>query len=177
MARRIVPGLSCLLAGALVLCAGPASAQQAAQDAAALNPAEASCVAQSLGSACDSSNAQGAGGTCQAGCCCHYLTDPEGATVCAPCLACSDTAYLDPAYTAGACSDGGTLVPDAGSVIPVVDSGAVAPTGGPPPSSNTSSGCASAPRATGAAPSAAFLLFTAAAVGSIAMRARRRGRG
>jgi hypothetical protein len=167
---------SFFLAGALLFGAPSASAQQSGQDAAALNPAEASCAGpgQDLGSACNSSTTT-AGGTCQAGCCCRFVTDPEGASVCTPCYACSDTAYLDPDFKAGACSDGGTLVPvEDASVAPTVDSGFSAPGPSTPSSDTTSGGCSSAAVRSDATSSGVLLAL--GAVGWIAVLGRRRGR-
>ena len=118
-------------------------AQQSQDDASPINPAEAACLGQTVGSVCQSSMTTMAAGTCQAGCCCHYLTDPEGSQACEPCLACSDTAYLDPAFSPNACSDGGgTAVPDA-SVVPLDDAGPmpVIPPG-PPTTTEATGGCA-----------------------------------
>jgi MYXO-CTERM domain-containing protein len=163
---RVAAGL--VLAGALFLSNGAR-----AQDASALNPAESACVGQSVGSACDSSTST-AGGTCGAGCCCHFVTDPEGASVCAPCLACSDTSYLDPAFKSGPCSDGGSLVSqDSGAVVPIYDAGG--PTVGAPNPSPTSSnnGCSIiAVTADGASPSAVLLALGLISLTSVRRRTR-----
>jgi hypothetical protein len=162
-----------LFASSLFLAGAPARAQTQSQDAAALNVSEAVCVGQNIGSACDSSTTT-AGGTCLAGCCCHYVTDPEGTSVCEPCLACSDTSSLDPAYSPGACSDGGTLLSaDSGAVVPIEDGGGTTPvqtpTGTPAPTSS-SGGCSNAGGA-GADPSIAMLLL---GLGAIAVATARR---
>ena len=139
--HRALVGL--VLAGSFLVCTlSPRSARaQAAQDAGALDPAESSCIGQSVGSACDSSTTS-AGGTCGAGCCCHFVTDPEGTSICAPCLACSDTSFKDPAYSPGACPDGGSLAgEDSGTAPPLMDAAGPPPVGTPSPSPMSSSGC------------------------------------
>jgi hypothetical protein len=139
MPKQAAIGL--VLLGALLGSSGLARAQQDA--AAPLNPSESACLGQSVGSDCTSS-ATTAGGTCLAGCCCHYVTDPEGTSTCAPCLACSDTASLDPAYAPGACADGGSLVSDdAGtvSVVPIADAGGTVVMPPPAPTPAGSGGC------------------------------------
>lgn len=127
------------LVSATLVSAGSARAQQTVVDAASpINPAETVCLNQSIGSACDSSSTS-AGGTCQAGCCCHYVTDPEGAQYCAACLACSDTSNVNPAFSPGACSDGGTLVPDSGVFLYDAGMPPAGPTSSPTNDTATSS--------------------------------------
>jgi hypothetical protein len=118
--------------------ARPARAQDAATP---LDPSESACVGQNIGSPCDSS-ATTSGGSCLAGCCCHFVTDPEGTSICAPCLACSDTSFKDPAYSPGACPDGGSLAgEDSGTAPPLMDAAGPPPVGTPSPSPMSSSGC------------------------------------
>ncbi len=82
------------------------------------------------------------GSTCQAGCCCHFVTDPEGSSTCAPCLACSDTAYLDPSFAPSACPDGGALASEDAGLAVITDAGSAA-IGVPSPASSNG-GCSSA---------------------------------
>jgi hypothetical protein len=155
--------------------AGSARAQQAAADASSsTNPAETACAGMSLGSDCHSST-QTSGGTCLSGCCCHYVNSPEGAQVCAACLACSDTANTDPAFKTGACSDGGAL-PSADSGLPAfVDSGTATlpPSAGSTPPPPSGCGCRIAGMNESTAPLAA--LGAALAV-ACAVRVRRKSR-
>lgn len=166
--HRVAAGLA--FAGALLLC--NLARAQTTQDAAATNPAESACVGQSIGSACDSAT-NTAGGTCGAGCCCHFVTDPEGASVCAPCLACSDTSYLDPAFKSGPCSDGGTLVSaDSGAVVPLYDAGTTT-VGTPTPSPTSGGGCSIiAVTADGAGPSLTLLALGLISLTSVRRRTR-----
>jgi hypothetical protein len=126
---------------------------------------------QAVGSDCNSSTTAG-GGTCLSGCCCHYVTSPEGAQVCQACLACSDTSNKDPAFAPGPCSDGGAVPDDAGAVA-FFDAGL--PTSTPTTSTTpapASTGCAFA--TVDARESGASIALLLGAVVLAGIRARRR---
>jgi hypothetical protein len=171
MVRRAAIRLALFASAASVTLAaiGPARAQQVAQDAAGAAPAEAACASQSLGSVCSSSPTIPSG-TCLSGCCCHYVSSPEGAQACEACLACSDTSFDDPAFATGPCSDGGgATAPDSG-VFAIADAGTAAMPVEVATPAGSGCACSDGGAGGGAAPSIGVLLLGAV------LLARSRGR-